>query len=656
MFPTFVAFVGEAQAQNRLGLAFEGSEAKPFLMSRKTISHSPLLGSTSPIASAARRRRTTSGISAINGEDTDEDSVHSPGSFGHSHSDVVLVRCRDTIERLYNDVETERKRCTIVHEQVSTIEADLRSAHVELAEERVRRGELEAHVNNLEWQLKEAETRLRTQRQEHEALSEQLQKLKAESVQKTQDAFVQGLKLTELEGAVCRSDARAAAAQEELRETSNKLTSFEAEVSSARALAAAETLRADRTAETHLRTIDELQASMESMEESHRQQMHEVASREERLRAAWREHESELRRGLLERDEAHSEIGIAEREADEARQQARRTAEEKRELQGRYEKLESEVSHFRSKVETVQRQLQERSDEIVRVRAADASAVSKLEQQVEEGRRQLRERLDELQRISANHSVAQRQADEAKQEILDLRARDTAREAAREERQTAEKQRQTAAQEQHTAELRRASLELEQYQKRATELEERKVEFQRTSQSAGEGLAEAQAQTAELTWRLEVANKELDRCRAGQTAERSRSLHLEERLRSFEEASQNLALHAPIPSRAAGPTAISEVAIQLAQAKQQAEDARLLKMKQKYEQKIAKMYRHLSDRESHERSLKAFIENEVEVLHSYNQELDRYCRTRQGQAADSWSWSADKAWRRVERNMRVAGC
>ncbi|CAE7785171.1 unnamed protein product [Symbiodinium sp. CCMP2592] len=43
-------------------------------------------------------------------------------------------------------------------------------------------------------------------------------------------------------------------------------------------------------------------------------------------------------------------------------------------------------------------------------------------------------------------------------------------------------------------------------------------------------------------------------------------------------------------------------------------------LKQKYEQKIAKLHLHLSEREACERKLKGFIENEIDILHQYNKD------------------------------------
>merc|ERR1719331_2251872 len=50
------------------------------------------------------------------------------------------------------------------------------------------------------------------------------------------------------------------------------------------------------------------------------------------------------------------------------------------------------------------------------------------------------------------------------------------------------------------------------------------------------------------------------------------------------------------------------------------------KLQLRYERKLAKSHRQLAERESYEQKLKALLEEEVDVLHQYNQELSDFPR------------------------------
>jgi len=181
-------------------------------------------------------------------------------------------------------------------------------------------------------------------------------------------------------------------------------------------------------------------------------------------------------------------------------------------------------------------------------------------------------------------------------------------------------------------------------------LEERLGEEKKKREKLTHGEHEATKRASELTWRLEAANCELESTRTALENERQRAASLTgdlERNRDDLNASQD-------EVRRSG-SEVSKLAELLAQAQRHADslaDAQremtarlstkedhdnreLLKhQKHKYEQKISKLYRHLSDREAYEQRLKGFIENEVDVMHKYNRELDNYCQGRRGKLGE----------------------
>lgn len=680
----------------------------------------------------------------------------SPESFANSRSDVVLVRCRDTIERLHNEVEAERKRCAELQDQVDSLQSQLRQVTGETTDERARREDLEAQVQVLEQQHQEIERQLREMRASQEGSLEQQQRQKSEVLQKAQELFAKGLRVTELEGAVHRAEAMAKSAQDEadraaqeLRSLGGKLSLADAEVAQLRSRADSESQRADRAArlleererrcQAMQHEIEDLQASIEANEELQRQQLQEVQMRQDLMVQAWKEQEAELRHGLSERDEAQTEVRVAEREADAAKQQVRRLTDEKRELQSRLDRLESEASQFKKQVESgnrqmqdmqrqladsqrqladVQRQLGDRAEELLRQRHAESLVVQRLDAEVAESRRQLLERSEEVERLTTtlgktqiqvqsdilqNAEEVRRQVEQSKRvweeetKLKIAEARGTADEARAEavkyqaalEEVRVEHRRQAdaarlelfdlrAREERHLADYRRVNSEVEELRSRNKVLEERGEELQRTSQKelqkSFEGQSEANSQLAELTWRLEAVNGELERSHAAAYAEKERCRHLEELLRRSE-AQLTAALTARPLEVAAANTVSKEVAADmakvLAQAQRHAEElekaseaaaAHQERLKLKYEQKLDKMYRHVSSREAYERSLKAFIENEVDVLHKYNQELDIYCHRRQVrpppaiQDVAASRRAVDKVEKRILRNLMQAGC
>ena len=287
-------------------------------------------------ASPTRRRRPSSIISRRDG--SDDSQVSSP----HTTSDAVLLRCRDTIERLHSDVEEERQKRSKLHEQVVAGESELAAAKVDLAEEQVRCREAESRCTRLERQLSEAEQRLKSQKETFEAAHSQVQHLKTESLQKAQEHFAQGLKITELESAANRAESRASRQQEEIARLTAELKKAQSKVADLESDAnrlqesleskALEAARVQRIGQEHEHRCEALQRELEDLHadkdadkaslEGQQFELQEMALRQERLHAAWKEREVELQRLQQERDEARDETEALQQEAESSHQQA----------------------------------------------------------------------------------------------------------------------------------------------------------------------------------------------------------------------------------------------------------------------------------------------------------------------------------------------
>jgi len=201
--------------------------------------------------------------------------------------------------------------------------------------------------------------------------------------------------------------------------------------------------------------------------------------------------------------------------------------------------------------------------------------------------------------------------------------------------------------------LSETGADLKQCREQLAKLEERLSEEKNKREKVTLSEHEATKRASELTWRLEAANCEFESSRTALESERQRSALLKADLERNREDLN--ASHDEVRRSGSEVAALAEL---LAQAQRHADTLvgaqreltarvatketkedhenhdRLKHLKHKYEQKIAKLYRHLSDREAYEQRLKGFIENEVDVMHKYNRELDHYCQWRRGKLGE----------------------
>lgn len=272
---------------------------------------------TSPLRISARPER------------PEEDSQdYSPAQ---TNSDAVLLRCRDTIERLHGDVEEERQKRQRLQEQLEESDNELTTTKMSLTEEQQRTREAETKCRRLEQKVLELEQLLKAQKEMNGTTSSQLQTLKAESIQKAQEQFSQNLRITDLENSLKRTEAKAQNLQQEASRTERQLREVEARASSdsealrqERQESEAKTVELERMTrqcaelehrcETLQQDLEDLQQDKQAIVESNQFELQELAMRQERLQAAWREGETELQRAFQERDEIQKELDQCQQE------------------------------------------------------------------------------------------------------------------------------------------------------------------------------------------------------------------------------------------------------------------------------------------------------------------------------------------------------
>ena len=262
-------------------------------------------------------------------ERPEEDSQdYSPAQ---TNSDAVLLRCRDTIERLHGDVEEERQKRQRLQEQLEESDNELTTTKMSLTEEQQRTREAETKCRRLEQKVLELEQLLKAQKEMNGTTSSHLQTLKAESIQKAQEQFSQNLRITDLENSLKRTEAKAQNLQQEASRTERQLREVEARASSdsealrqERQESEAKTVELERMTrqcaelehrcETLQQDLEDLQQDKQAIVESNQFELQELAMRQERLQAAWREGETELQRAFQERDEIQKELDQCQQE------------------------------------------------------------------------------------------------------------------------------------------------------------------------------------------------------------------------------------------------------------------------------------------------------------------------------------------------------
>lgn len=523
-----------------------------------------------------------------------------------SRNEAVVLRCRDTNLRLHGELEEEKNRKKELYQQVQSLESDLKATKAELQRERTQKAETEAKVSRLERRAADAEAQLQTQKHNRETTGDQLQKVKTEAIQKGQELFAKDLRISELEGAVVRAEARASAAEaeasrvtQELGAVNERLAAAESEAIQRRANIAAEAAKAERATqlcEERDKMCQALQQEVDSTKER-LQNAEEARKRAEVVVAACREREAGLRRSLTERTA-------------DAEQSSLHLNTEVSDLRGRLLELETEatkqerlVGQLRSELSTSQSQQQSaqadyhRSSEALSAKIADLARVQvefeASEQQVQRLTVTLKdERKDAQERWQAlmdnfnaekgklqdkSHRDAMSGAESLQQQVLNNRqlseelketqekmatignakeklitevgqlqrqvgnlqhehAQDMQKLQAKHKAETAELEHlletRSAQHATHSAQLeasyQRVSSTLAECCTQQGFLEQQKVELEKSQNKVMQDHQEAHAQAAELTWRLDATNKELERSREALKTEHGKASHAKE--------------------------------------------------------------------------------------------------------------------------------
>ena len=361
---------------------------------------------------------------------------------------------------------------------------------VAIAEEQQKTREAETKGRRLEQKVGELEQLLKAQKEMNATTSSQLQTLKTESIQKAQEQFSQNLRVTDLENSLKRAEAKGLSTQEEASKLNRQLRELESKASSEAEVSrqdrqdleakAAELERLSRhcgelehRCESLQQDLEDSQADKQAIVESNQFELQELAMRQERLQAAWKEGEHELQRAFQERDEIQRELEQCQQEAEQSQRQVRELADEQRSSAERCQRLESELSKTERKADEMKSQVNQKTQELEqlqRQQRSHSTSIASLEQQAG--------RATGASCLSENQELARQRVDYAK----------------------------------------------------AVEGGEDRHNRIVASEK------ESQRRAAELTWRLEAANEEVEASRAALKSEKERCNQLQELLKDRQES------------------------------------------------------------------------------------------------------------------------
>jgi len=461
--------------------------------------------------------------------------------------------------------------------------------------------------------------------------------------------------------------------------------------------------------------LDEARAATQTAEEAHRGYLVEARLRQEQIAASMRERESELRRSFNEQAEQSalslsSEMSdlrqrLTDAEASAARHD--RTASqlqvELATVQGQLQTVQADrdravedlrasdaqLARSRAEHEASQHQTHsearrlsdEHRDAVEQLSRLSGQSVEK-HRQLEDAQKLLAERLEELHRL-------QKRAERAETELADCRALRGALEDQRTEAQRGAQDAKGQLEELSwrlevaTQELERSRQDLHSEQERARvaqassqraeeTLSVTQDELRRRESEAGalmNMLSQAQRQAAEARHDADMRSAALEKESRVKTAEQGAAL--EQQLAETSAKVREMEAEASKARRAAEEAAEERIRAGAAvlSAKESELEARAKAkvdhLKHKYEMKISKLYQRLGEREAHELRLRSLLENEVNVLHHYNRELDNCCHEGRGSryykkqawedlVVDRMKGMADKAERRILKGLSRA--
>lgn len=643
------------------------------------------------------KRQSMSGLSALGlGRTPPRGSIAQPrgsvfytgalSTAGDDENDAVLIKCRDAIEKLHEELEEERNRRRELQRQVNTSESEVLQLQNEIELESGKRADFEGRTARLEKQLADCETKLEAAGKLRETAAEDLQKTKAEATQRAQDLFAQELKTQEMEHALHRSESRLSSTEadvkhlnKELSTAAERLGAEEREKVQLQMKLQVETDRCERLSrqvkeqESQLtaarKDTEELQRTISRMEEEHEEQLLQAKSREEKHAAKSKEKEAELERNLKERiNEAKQEAAELSKEVESWKVQVRELEKELAREKVQAESLRAELTSvkaeqkkFHADHESSLQQIHGQNIELVQLKAACDASLEKMqhlshERQEAQDRHletssesaQLRKQLDECQKLLAERSQELHQQQEMhvhRQHQFELQSKH--------EVQTLK--------EQSESDLQKVCMEVAELRIQCKFDEERRADLQLQNQKTTEDKEHCLRRIAAMQAKLEETTCELKSEQEKTKETTSNVVQMRHALRQSEDEVDALqeqliqaqrqleGLQQESSTRMAAVMAekdsrTGDLERKLAKCQERIEEVEFraeknLKHKQEkqrnsYEEKLSKMHRQLAERESYEARLKSLIENEVNTIHRYNVDMDpsadRFSRAQRG--------------------------
>lgn len=555
---------------------------------------------------------------------------------GRESRDLVLLKCREVIEQLHQEVEEEREKRRKLEKKQHQWEADNLNVTTELDILRQKRADSEAEVARLTATVSDLERQLQELERAKEQQATVAHQLQREVVAKTSELSSKDLQLQEQHHLVQRLESKLQTATleakqltEEVTTLSQKLGESESErtrlkitletsadararearrVADEKDLALARVQRQADDAAREVRTLqDELRSRVEEctqLELGQRAREREQRERED-LEVKLENARAEL--NLVQRkahdlekkqEQASIQFGAAQAEVTSLRGQLDHAQREYDDVQKQLAVRTTELTHFRSQCEVLQEAARGHSEERTAVQerwlAATAEA-NELRHQVEEARAELRSKAD----ASRGKDEEQRRLDETVRQLKD--------EAAQDRGQKLEQQLQ------HEQRVHELAAECRQYQETVREMNTQVDRLQKELQQVQVELAAAnegrrQSERHVVAMEAEVGGMNNALRVAEQAAADSREREREAR-QAAERAKEDAHAQA---LRAARP----EVKVVYDRGK-------LERLRDKYEMKIAKLHRQLVEREQHETRLRGVLEGELRGVANWHNDLER---------------------------------
>lgn len=601
--------------------------------------------------------------------------------------DAVLVKCRDTIEKLQEELEEERSRRRELQRHVNSVEAETLQLQNEVDLERGKRAEYEARVAQLEKKLSDAEAKLDTSGKWRETANLELQKAKADAVQRAEELFSEERKVQELEHALQRAESRIASAEAEIRNFNSELGINAQRLADAEFNAAQMRIKLqeekdnleqlkrhaddkEQAMNAARKEVDDATRALRSLEEEQQQHVIRLKLREESLLKQYKEKEAELKQNLGEKVERAKqeasqltkEVEVLKTKIPELESASNRETEAVNELKAEWSQAQAEIKRLESDQARMVQEMNLQSIALAQVKA-QCDIYARQAQALEEEKRQTQDGLFDLR---TENEQLHREVDEAKK-LLGARNDDLHRmqelhEERKHQMELIAKRETASLKEQAEGELRKVSMELAGLRMQQKLDNERRTELVERQQRALESKDETQKQLSELSSQLDKSSSELQVEREKTKECATSVVHMRRALQQSEDEVDDLqvqlraaqrelaSLQQQAEARVAAAMAerdarsqelerqmsrcaakIKEVQLGAEKISERSQD----KMRKKYEKKLSKMHQQLAERETYESRLKSLIEDEVSAIQQWNTDLSGHSHRRAASAGNS---------------------